>query len=195
MVKKTTKQLLNYYNMSYLFYIDHKNNKVLHGDVVKLSPELALLSSEEVLFIILAYDYNSIYRQFPEKQRVSKAIWHVYNDNVPNLLNEEKRPQRIKSAIEAYKGLQYNRNIELVEMYNRKIDELLKLLEAETSTTGIKNNMDSIDKFRKAIRSIESEIVEEKLMDGELKGNAQLSWLEKLQANQKMYFAVTAKRD
>lgn len=181
--------------MSYLFFADVKNNKVLHPDVVKLSPELALLSSEEVLFIILAYDYNSIYRQFPEKQRVSKAIWHVYNDNVPNLLNEEKRPQRIKSAIEAYKSLQYNRNVELVEMYNRKIDDLLKLLEAETSTTGIKNNMDSIDKFRKAIRSIESEIIEEKLMDGELKGNAQLSWLEKLQSNQKMYFAVTAKRD
>ena len=111
--------------MSYLFYADVKNNKVLHPDVVKLSPELALLSSEEVLFIILAYDYNSIYRQFPEKQRVSKAIWHVYNDSVPNLLNEEKRPQRIKSAIEAYKSLQYNRNIELVEMYNKKIDDLL----------------------------------------------------------------------
>ena len=181
--------------MSYLFYIDQKNNKVLHPDVVKLSPELSLLSSEEVLFIILAYDYNSIYRQFPEKQRVSKAIFHVWNDNMPNILDDNKRPHRIKSAIEAYKGLQYNRNIELIEMYNRKIDELLRLLEAEQSTTGIKNNMDSIDKFRKAIRSIELEVVEEKLMDGELKGNIKLSFLEKLQGNDKMYKAVTAKRD
>lgn len=181
--------------MSYLIYCDLKNNIVLHPDVLKLSPELGLLDNKEVLFIVLAYDYNSIFRQFPERQRVSKAIWAVYQDNVPELLNEEKRSQRIKSAIEAYKSLQYNRNIELVEMYNKKIDELIKLLEAETSNTGIKNAMDSIDKFRKAIRSIEEEIVEEKLIDGELKGNVKMSWIEKMQSNQKMYYAVTAKRN
>jgi len=181
--------------MSYLFFADLKNNILLHPDVVKLSPELGLLSKDEVLFIVLAYDYNSIYRQFPERQRITKAIWHVWQDNKPDILNEDKRPQRIKSAIQAYKALQYNRNIELVEMYNRKIDELLRLLEGEISTTGIKNNMESIDKFRKAIRAIELEVVEEKLMDGELKGNAQLSWLEKMQSNEKMYRAVTAKRD
>jgi len=79
-------------------------------------------------------------------------------------------------------------------MYNKKIDDLLKLLEADNSATGIKNNMDSIDKFRKAIRAIESEIAEEKLMDGELKGATRLSFLEKMQQNEKMYLAVTSKR-
>lgn len=180
--------------MSMLFYCDTKNNIVLHPDVVKLSPELGLLTDKETLFIILAYDYNSIYRQFPERQRVSKAIWHVYNDNVPNLLDETKRPYKIKVAIEAYKSLQYNRNNELIEMYNKKIDELLRILEADNSTNGIKNNMDSIDKFRKAIRTIESEVIDEKLIDGELKGNVKTSWLERLHQNQKMYLAVTAKR-
>lgn len=180
--------------MSYLFYIDPKNNKVLHPDVVKLSPELALLNDKEVLFIILAYDYNSIYRQFPERQRLSKAIRHVYQDNVPTLLNEDMRPQKIKLAIEAYKSLQYNRNMELIELYNRKLDEQMLLLEEERSSTGTKNISDNIDRFKKAIRAIESEVIEEKLMDGELKGNLQLSWLEKLQSNQKMYFAITAKR-
>lgn len=180
--------------MSYLFYSDIKNNIVLHPDVVKLSPELALLTDKEILFIILAYDYNSIYRQFPEKQRVSKAIWHVWQDNMPKLLDTDSRPKNIKIAIEAYVSLQYNRNIELVEMYNKKIDELINLLDIETSNSGIKNAMDSIDKFRKAIKEIEMEIIEEKLMDGELKGNLKLSWLEKMQSNRKMYLAVTAKR-
>jgi hypothetical protein len=180
--------------MSYLFFIDQKNNKVLHPDVVKLEPQLALLTDKEVLFIILAYDYNSIYRQFPERQRVSKAIFHVWNDNVPELLNEEKRPKRIKDAIEAYKSLQYNRNIELVEMYNKKIDSLLGILEEEKSASGIKNTMDSIDKFRKAIQAIEREVVEEKILEGELKGNISLSHFEKLKSNQKMYKAVTAKK-
>jgi ATP-dependent protease HslVU (ClpYQ) ATPase subunit len=156
--------------------------------------QLALLTDKEVLFIILAYDYNSIYRQFPERQRVSKAIFHVWNDNVPELLNEEKRPKRIKDAIEAYKSLQYNRNIELVEMYNKKIDSLLGILEEEKSASGIKNTMDSIDKFRKAIQAIEREVVEEKILEGELKGNISLSHFEKLKSNQKMYKAVTAKK-
>lgn len=180
--------------MSYLFFADIKNNIVLHPDCVKLAPELALLSKDEILFIILAYDYNSIYRQFPERQRVSKAIWHVFSDNVPDLLDENRRPKRIKLAIETYKSLQYNRNIELVEMYNKKIDELLQLLEKDNSATGIKNNMESIDKFRKAIRAIESEVYEEKLIDGELKGSTRLSFLEKMQQSQKMYLAITSKR-
>lgn len=79
--------------MSYLFYSDIKNNIVLHPDCVKLSPELGLLNDKEILFIILAFDYNSIYRQFPERQRVSKAIWHVFGDNNPNYfyLKREKR--------------------------------------------------------------------------------------------------------
>lgn len=180
--------------MSYLFYSDIKNNIVLHPDCVKLSPELSLLTDKEVLFIILAFDYNSIYRQFPERQRVSKAIFHVWQDNKPELLLEEKRPKRISAAIEAYKSLQYNRNIELVEMYNKKIDDLLRILDTDTSTTGIKNAMDSIDKFRKAIQAIEREVVEEKIMDGELKGKTELSFLEKMKSNQKMYKSVTAKR-
>tara|TARA_R110000822_G_scaffold67329_1_gene164018 strand:+ start:6795 stop:7316 length:522 start_codon:yes stop_codon:yes gene_type:complete len=171
-----------------------KNNIVLHPDCVKLSPELGLLTDKEVLFIILAYDYNSIYRQFPERQRVSKAIFHVWQDNKPELLNEDKRPKRISAAIEAYKSLQYNRNIELVEMYNKKIDELLNILDNDNSTTGIKNAMDSIDKFRKAIKGIEAEIIEQKLMEGELKGQTRLSFIEQKKSNQKMYLSITAKR-
>lgn len=180
--------------MSMLFYCDTKNNIVLHPDVVKLSPELGLLTDKEVLFIVLAFDYNSIYRQFPERQRLSKAIFHVWGDNKPELLDPNKRPKRIVNAIEEYRSLQYNRNIELVEMYNRKIDDLLNLLELENTPTAIKNLTESIDRFRKDIQRIETEVVEQKLMDGELKGNLKLSFLERLQQNQKMYKSVIAKR-
>lgn len=180
--------------MSMMFYCDTKNNIVLHPDAVKLSPELALLNDKEVLFIVLAFDYNSIYRKFPERQRLSKAIWHVWQDNKPELLDPSKRPKRMANAIEAYNSLQFNRNIELVEMYNRKIDSLLVLLEHETTPTAIKNLTDSIERFRKDIQRIESEVVEEKLMEGEIKGNQKLSWLEKMQQNQKMYKSMIAKK-
>ena len=180
--------------MSYLFYIDSKNNKILHPDVIKLEPSLNLLDEKELLFIILSYDYNSMFRQFPERQRISKAIWHVYGDNKPELLNEESRSHRIKSAIEVYKSLQYNRNIELVEMYNKKIDSLIFKIEDEESDSALKRIRESIDGFRKDIRKLEEEIVEQKLMEGEIKGNVKLSWLEKLQQNQKLYKSLIAKK-
>lgn len=180
--------------MSLLFYADVKNNIILQPDVVKLEPQLALLTDKEVLFIVLAFDYDSIYRQFPEQQRVSKAIFHVFGDNKPELLIPDKRSKRIVNAIEAYRSLQYNRNLELIEMYNKKIDDLLRILDEDNSTTGIKNSMDSIDKFRKAIQGIEREVIEQKLMDGQLKGKTELGHLEKLKANQKMYKAVTTKK-
>lgn len=180
--------------MSMLFYCDTKNNIVLHPDVVKLSPELGLLKDDEVLFIILAYDYNSIYRQFPERQRISKAIFHTWGDNKPELQSEDKMPKRMVSAIREYKSLQYNRNIELIELYSRKIDEQMEILDADKSTNGIKTASENIDRFKKLIKSIESEVIEEKLMEGQLKGKTELGHLEKLKANQKMFKAVTSKR-
>lgn len=180
--------------MSLLFYADVKNNIILQPDVVKLEPQLSLLTDKEVLFIVLAFDYDSIYRQFPEQQRVSKAIFHVFGDNKPELLLPEKRNKRISNAIEAYRSLQYNRNLELIEMYNKKIDDLLRILDEDNSNNGIKNSMDSIDKFRKAIQGIEREVIEQKLIDGQLKGKTELGHLEKLKANQKMYKAVTTKK-
>lgn len=181
--------------MSLLFYADVKNNIILQPDVVKLEPQLALLTDKEVLFIVLAFDYDSIYRQFPEQQRVSKAIFHVFGDNKPELLIPDRRSKRIVNAIEAYRSLQYNRNLELIEMYNKKIDDLLRILDEDNSTTGIKNSMDSIDKFRKAIQGIEREVIEQKLMDGQLKGKTELSFMDRLKSNKKMYNAVTAKRN
>lgn len=180
--------------MSFLFYADVKKNIVLHPDCVALCPELKLLSSKEILFIILAFDYNSIYRQFPERQRLSKAIFHVWGDNKPNLLDESKREKRLQIGIEAYKSLQYDRNIELKEMYNRKIDSLIARLEDEDSSTTLKNIRESIDGFRKDIRKMDEEIVDKKLFEGELMGNASLSWLEDRQKNVKYYKSSITKR-
>lgn len=180
--------------MSMLFYADAKNNILLHPYCAKLSPELALLDEKEVLFIIYAYDYNSIFRQFPEQQRLSKSSWKVFGDNKPELVNPEKHTQRIKAAIEAYKSLQYNRNIELVELYNRKIDTQMDILDKDDSVTGNKNASENIDRFRKLIRAIEAEILEEKLLEGQLKGKVELSWLEKAKSNKKQYQSMIAKK-
>jgi hypothetical protein len=176
--------------MSYLFYIDDKNNTVLHRDCVNLCPELSVLTNEEVLFIVLAYDYHSPYRQFPEDDRIRKAMIHVYNDNNPKLMERDI----IKSAIDAYKSLQYSPKIELAEKYQKKIDSLLLKLEADDNPTANKNILVVINAIRKDIIALESEIADEVQKDGVIKGQKELSWLEKLQRNQKYYKSVITKK-
>lgn len=180
--------------MSMIFFVDTKNNVLLHPDAISLCPELALLNDKEVLFIIYAFDYHSPFRQYPERQRLSKAIWQVFQDNPKGFLEPEERSTVLKNGIECYRGLQYDRNVELIEMYNRKIDELLiKLEQAETSSI-IKGIRESIDGFRKDIKRIEMEVVESNLVEGQLKNNAKRSWIEKMQSNTKQYKSVIAKK-
>lgn len=176
--------------MSYLFYIDEKNNAILHRDCVNLCPALSVLTDEEVLFIILAYDYHSIYRQFPEEDRIRKAMIHVYNDNNPKLMQRDV----IKAAIEAYKSLQYNPKAELATKYQNKIDSLLEKLQNDDNPTSNKNILTVISAIRKDIMALESEIADEVQKEGVIKGQKELSWLEKLMRNQKYFKSVIAKK-
>ena len=180
--------------MSYLFHLDQKNNTILHPEAVRLCPELRLLSEKEALFIILAFDYNSIYKQYPERQRLSKAIWHVFGDNNPKFLDEDKREKRIQAAIEAYKSLQYNRNEELISIYQQKIEQSQQEILMEDSSTRLKNIRDIISGFRKDIRDLETEIIEKNILEAELKGDRELSLVESWQTNMKHYNSIRFKR-
>lgn len=173
--------------MSYLFVIDEKKKTVLHPYAVKLCPELKGLKEEDILFIVLAFDYHSPYRQFPERTRLVKAMFHVWGDNKPELLEEEDRPKYMKVAIEAYKSLQYNRNQELINTYLKKIEKAQEEILLEDSPTKLKNLREIISGFRKDIRELETEVVEQNILESELKGDRELSLLEQWQSNMKQY--------
>jgi hypothetical protein len=115
---------------------------------------------------------------------------HVYNDNNPKLMQRDV----IKNAIEAYKSLQYNPKIELAAKYQKKIDSLLEKLESDDNPTSNKNTLVVINDLRKSILSLEAEIAEEVEQEGVIKGGKSLSWLEKIQRNQKYYKSVIAKK-
>ena len=176
--------------MSYLFLIDEKKKTVLHPYAIKLCPELAVLTEQEILFLIFAFDYDSPFKQFPERQRLSKAILHVYGDNVPTLLEEEKRPKKIKLAIEAYKSLQYDSNQELIATYQKKIEMAQQQILDEDAPTRLKNLRDIISGFRKDIHDLQTEVVAKSVLQAELKGDRELSLLEDMMASQKRYNAV-----
>lgn len=176
--------------MSYLFLINEKKKTVLHPYAIKLCPELEVLTEQEVLFIIFAFDYDSPFKQFPERQRLSKAIIHVYGDNVPTLLDEEKRPKKIKLAIEAYKSLQYDSNQELIATYQKKIDLAQSQILAEDTPTRLKNLRDIISGFRNDIRELQTEVVNKSIVLAELKGDRELSLLEDFQSNKNRYNSI-----
>lgn len=169
--------------MSYLFYIDEKSSVVLRPECYKLSPELSVLSEKEILLIVLAFDYHSIYRQFPPHERIRKAMFHVFEAYLPDMLEKTS----IKLAINAYKGLQYDRKIELAEQYQKKIDKLLDTLDVDDSPTSIEKTTKAIDSLRKNIIALENEVAESIMNKGQIKGNQELSWFEELQSNQKYY--------
>lgn len=176
--------------MSYLIDIDEKNNVILRPACYKLSPELSAISEKELLFIILAYDYFSIYRQYPEHDRIRKAMFHVFNDNIPKILEKPS----VKLATEAYKGMQYSPKIELCRRYERKIDKMLDLLDDDDSPTSIEKTTKAIDSLRKNILSLEQEVSEAVLNKGAIKGGMELSFLEEIMQNKKYYESVIAKK-
>lgn len=176
--------------MSLLFYIDTRNNTVLHPEVVKLCPSFQTLSEKEILFIVLAYDYCSIYKQFPEHERKRKAMFHAFEDNEDDLINSP----RIKMAIQDYMSLQYNPNIEAARVFQQKADKILLQLQADDAPSSIIKLDGAFETMQKRIRALETEVDDKTISDGVIKGKMTLSYLEKLMSNQKHFKSVTTKK-
>jgi len=180
--------------MSYLFYIDEsatdKKLAILHPEVIKLCPSLSVLSSEELLYVVLYTDYHSPYKQFPDHERKRKSMQHAFDDNEYDLIESE----RIQIAIRDYTSLQYSPKIEAARQFQRKIDSLLLTLQEDTSATNIKKTVDTIDLLRKNIQVYEREYDEEVQKKGVLKGKMTLSLIEEMMTNQKHFKSVTEKK-
>jgi uncharacterized protein YutE (UPF0331/DUF86 family) len=176
--------------MSYLFYIDDKNNCVIHPDCVKLCPSLSVLDEKEVLLIVLIYDYHSIFRQWAEQERVRKAMVHVYGEIVHGLLEEPK----MKAAIEDYKSLQYDPREEQVARLRNKVSKMYDKLDLDDAPSASKATLQTIEILNEQIKNLENEQTNIILNKGVIKGGAELSFLEQLMRSQKYYASVIAKR-
>lgn len=184
--------------MSYLISIDGKKNIVLRPACIQLYPELATLDELELVFLVKAFDYHyKPLRRYNEMDRVRRAMLDTWGDNKPRLIEdiESKDPsRRINICINAYKALQYNPKIEQAEAYQRKINELQEKLADADGPTEIKNILSSQELLRKQISSLENEILEDVISEGQLKGDQELSYLEVLQRNPKLYKAVQERK-
>lgn len=169
-----------------LFSINKRGTIVICPEARKLSPELANLSEDEMRCLILAYDHHSIYRQFPEDERQRRARASVFGHEEQDIF---KRP-KIKKAIEAYKGLQYDPIRNHIVMLRMKLDNLNVVLEStsDDDLKRLKEVMAVAATYQKAIREWEAELnkeEEEGLQEDSDK--VKLSFLERLQGNQEKY--------
>nr|WP_298660525.1 hypothetical protein [uncultured Flavobacterium sp.] len=176
--------------MSYLICINEKTGEILHPEVVKLVDSFSLLSREEMLYVALYTDYNSIYKQFPEHERSRRAMWHAFNENMSDVIASD----RIQIAIKEYTSLQFDPDIELINRFQTKIDRLLDILDKEDSPSMIEKTTKAINSLRENIVSLRDKVDERTKQDGVIKGERQLSFLERLQQNKKRYLAAVQKR-
>lgn len=101
-----------------LWKIDKKNHLLLEKDAAKLTKYLKKADEDSLRFIILAYDYESPFKRYPEKDRIRKAKRVVWNkDERDGFFPEDQ----LEKEIIEYRELQYDSRRELVELYKTKI--------------------------------------------------------------------------
>lgn len=175
----------------YLFSINKKGTKILHPDAYKLCPELKNLEEDELLAIILAYDYYSPYRQLPLDERLRRAKAQVYKGKDTDLWERKK----IKDAVDMYLSLQYDPRHESIRVYQDKIASIHEKIR-ETEDHGLLINLGKLNKeFRKQLLEIEQELLMEDEKDAvQLQGKGSLSLLERLLRNQERYNEIRERR-
>lgn len=170
-----------------VFIIDHEFKTILNPDAVRLTDQLSRISEEDLMYIILAYDYTqSPYRMKPEDERKNLARKKVYGtmDRIP------EKSVIIKSAIEEYKSLIFDVRRETIDNYKEKIIRLQKQsLMKDIDTAKLKEVDIGIQFLMKRIVELESEIFIDEKFDFTVKGGKKISFVEKWQMNMKRYRA------
>lgn len=177
----------------FLFSINKNGNKILHPDAVKLSPILATLTDDELLLVILTYDYYSPLRQQPESERMRRAQFQVFKNKKREPFSEPK----IQEAIAEYCALQYDELREQADTYRAKIATINDAIrDSDISPSEIKRYVDTNKLLRDSVTKIEEELVMKEEQESiTIQGKGQLSLIEKLMRNKEKYAEVIRKRN
>lgn len=180
--------------MSYLITVDKKGKTILRPECILLCPELAYLTHNEVIAIVLGWDYYALFRQFADDERMRRARAHVFGSEQEDFWKQPK----IKKAVELYRSLQFDHRRERIKVCQKTLSRLNDDLDTmgDADTKRIKDNIAAAKELRKEIRDIEEEIYKEEEVEvANLEGDMKLSLLERLQKNTDRYKEVTAKKE
>lgn len=175
--------------MAYIWHTNINGEVELHGDAVKLVPELKGLPERVLRFIILYKDYRlSPIKDFPDDQREKLAFMNsgIPDAEKPKVLKSAK----VKKAMEVFESLIYDERRELKRIYQDRLDLLkLEIRDRNLSLKEIKEKKEFIEFFRKEIENIDKELSVESYDDDsvELKGKRELSYIERWQRRIKKF--------
>lgn len=169
--------------MATLFYLNSKNTAVLHDECYKLCPDLRMVTKDEILYIILAYDYKSPFHQFPEEDRVLKARRQVWGNDASG---DPERKKTVQKAIQAYMSIQYDHRRETIKKYRNKQRLIENQLIHEESATKIKGYIDTINILEKNCTDLQQKIDFDE-QQAELKGGGKKSLIEQMQESKELF--------
>lgn len=173
----------------FLVKLDVNNQTVLNPEVARLEPTLAKLSEDELRAIVLAFDYESIYKLLPESERMLRAHVDVFKSKRKNFWTEDK----ILAAVEVYKSCQYDERKESFQIYQAKIGANNLMIQESDSPASIKNYIAINGYLTDELARIEKELI----MDHnrlEIRGREGLSFLENIMRNKEKYAEITRRR-
>ncbi len=174
-----------------LFQLSKDHKVIIHPEILKFVSEFSVLSNQEMLFVILATDYCSIFAQFTSDERLRRACYHVYGDYIIDI----EKSYKIQAAIQAYNSLQYNPKLEQVKVYQNKINQLLVELEDLSDSKKINDNMTATSKLRAGIRELEQEVIEMyQEEEGDLVGGGERTFIEKIMKNKAYFDSIVKKK-
>ena len=159
-----------------VFMIDHNFSLIINPEAVKICPVLKKLTEEQILYIVLAYDYTfGPYRRKPLEERKAMAKERIWPNQPDDFIPEDFK--LMKEAIAEYKSLIFDHNRESRDVLLQKKQLLEKELITESSAIRVKGIMDTINLIDDRLDNLVIKIsTADKSM--ELKGGGELTWIE-----------------
>lgn len=168
-----------------VFKVDKDFEIILNPEAVKLVPELAGLSSKELLYVICVTDYESSpFRKKPLDERKLLAKRKYFRDS-----KQDPETARVKRAMDIYKDLVFDIRRETIDKYKRRVLLLQKeSLKDEIDLKRLKDIDQAITFLTDRIEKMQHDLdIDEQSENIKIKGGRKLSHLEIWQRKQKAH--------
>lgn len=171
--------------MPRVFRLSKDYEIILNPEAIKLVPELATLSKQELRYVILAADYvDSPFRRKPLEERKLMAIKRIWGSVKKKI--SEVETDKVRLALREYEGLIFDIRRHTIDVYKAKIKDLhLDTLREDLSFPKLKENTSQMEFLQEKIRILEKELDTEEEEQITLKGGKDLSFIEIWQRRQR----------
>ena len=169
--------------MPRVFQITKEYDVVANPEAIKLIPELASLSRDELRYVIYVADYmDSPFRRKPLNERKNLAINRIWKGKMK--ISHLENP-KITLALREYEGLVFDIRRRTIDVYKSKVEKLHhESLREDNTLSKMKDIHGQIEFLQEKIMSFEKDLDHEEDEEIKLKGDKDLSTIEIWQRRQ-----------